>query len=100
VVHPYDVEVSALPLIRRKILRLIGQGRSTAEIGTVLGVTKWSVYYHRRAIRKLLRVDSDRGLVLAAIELVMRQEADKAARQEMAAAPDSNGGKRPPSSTP
>jgi hypothetical protein len=38
-------------------------------------MTRWTVYYHRKVLRDLLRVRSNRGLELEARDWLNRQEA-------------------------
>ncbi len=48
------------------IVRLLARGRSKAQIGAQLGMSKWTVYVHLRAARERWDVDTDAELVLVA----------------------------------
>lgn len=52
-----------------QILRLIGDGKSTSEIGAELGVSPRTVEFHRASIRKSLGIASETGLMRFAILL-------------------------------
>ncbi len=52
---------------QQDIVRMIGAGRTTAEIADALGVSVHTVSFHRKNIRRVLGIDSDWGLVRYAI---------------------------------
>ena len=61
---------------QRLIVRMIGEGRRTAEIAAELGVSPPTVTFHRQAIRRALGIDSEWGLVRYSI-LVRMSEAEE-----------------------
>ncbi len=64
--HP---ELDRLTPRHLQILRLIGDGRSTAEIAEALGVSPRTVEFHRSSIRRALGITSEWGLMRFAIML-------------------------------
>lgn len=74
-VHPHDETISAFEEIRLAIFRLIGEGHTAEEIARRVGKSRWTVYYHRKKMRRLLHVRSDRGLELEAREWLAREQA-------------------------
>ncbi len=52
---------------QQEIVRLIGQGKTTAEIAKLLGIGPSTVTFHRANSRKALGIDSEWGLVRWAI---------------------------------
>jgi DNA-binding NarL/FixJ family response regulator len=66
--HP---ELDRLTPRHLQILRLIGDGKSTAEIADALGVSPRTVEFHRASIRKALGISNEWGLVRFAIMLRM-----------------------------
>jgi DNA-binding NarL/FixJ family response regulator len=52
---------------QQDIVRLIGLGRSTAEIGNLLGLSPSTVTFHRANIRTALGIDSEWGLIRYAV---------------------------------
>lgn len=73
-VHPHDETIEGFDEVRRKIFRLIGEGYTAEDIAPRISMSRWTVYYHRKMMRRLLRVRSDRGLELEAREWLMRLE--------------------------
>lgn len=57
------------PLTPRQmdIIRLIGQGKSTQEIAESLGLSAWTITFHRKNLRKVLGLDSEWSLTRYAI---------------------------------
>lgn len=51
--------LSRLSPRQREIVRLLGQGMSSAEIAEELGLTPYAITFHRARIRKLLGLDSE-----------------------------------------
>jgi DNA-binding NarL/FixJ family response regulator len=64
--HP---ELDRLTPRHLQILRLIGDGKATAEIAEALGVSPRTVEFHRASIRKALGITSEYGLMRFAIML-------------------------------
>ena len=64
--HP---ELDRLTPRHLQILRLIGDGKSTSDIASVLGVSPRTVEFHRASIRKALGITSEWGLMRFAIML-------------------------------
>ena len=52
---------------QQTILTLLGQGRTSAEIGAELGISENTITFHRVRIRKLLGLSSEWELVRFAI---------------------------------
>jgi DNA-binding NarL/FixJ family response regulator len=85
-VPPADVPVeggmpeglSALTPRQLEIVRLIGQGKSSAEIGEELGVSVHTVTFHRTRIRQALGIPNEWGLARFALLL----QVGTASRQE------------------
>lgn len=48
---------------QQQILKAIGEGRTTEEIADQLGLSVHTVYFHRQAVRRVLGIESDDGLV-------------------------------------
>ena len=48
---------------QREIVRLVGDGRSNAEIGELLGLTEKTITFHRTNIRRTLGIANEWGLV-------------------------------------
>lgn len=48
---------------QRQILRLMGEGRSAAEIAALLGVSPRTVEFHRAGLRRVLGIATELGLV-------------------------------------
>jgi two-component system invasion response regulator UvrY len=74
-VHPHDEAIRRFDETRRRVFELIGQGYTAEDIARHIGMTRWTVYYHRKVLRDLLRVRSNRGLELEARDWLNRQEA-------------------------
>ncbi len=52
---------------QHEILRLIGDGKTTAEMADTLGLSQRTVGFHRTNIRKALGIDSEAGLTRWAV---------------------------------
>jgi DNA-binding NarL/FixJ family response regulator len=83
-----DAALSKLTPRQHEIVMLIGDGKSTAEIAELLGLSQRTVGFHRTNIRKTLGIDSEMGLARQAVLFRMNQAAMPA------------GGDAPPRSTP
>lgn len=59
---------------QRRIVRLIGEGKRTADIAAEIGVTVPTVTFHRQVIRKALGIDTEWGLLRYAILVRMSEE--------------------------
>lgn len=59
---------------QREILGLIAQGKSTADIAAVTGVSPNTITFHRANLRKKLGIDSEWGLVRFAILIQVGQD--------------------------
>lgn len=82
--HRVSLDAGHLAMARltprqHEIVRLIGEGRSTAEIAEALGLQPSTVAFHRHNIRKVLGIAAERGLVRFAI-LTSISEAEAADR--------------------
>lgn len=75
----HDKVIAGLDSARKRVFELIGKGHTTVEVARLAGMTRWGVYYHRKWIRKLMRITSEKGLDRAAMEWVIRQQAQRAA---------------------
>lgn len=89
---PIDEEtprgLAALTPRQMEILRLIGQGRSSADIAEYLGVSVHTVTFHRTRIRQLLGLPNEWGLSRLALLLQVGTHAPApAAEPEPDAAP-------------
>lgn len=62
-------ELAALTPRQLDIVRLIGQGKSSAEIGTHLGLSTPTITFHRARIRKVLGIANEWGLARFSILL-------------------------------
>jgi DNA-binding NarL/FixJ family response regulator len=70
--HP---ALSKLTPRQQEIVQLIGDGKSTAEIAAILGLSQRTVGFHRTNIRKTLGIDSEMGLARQAVLFRMGQSA-------------------------
>ena len=52
---------------QRQVLRLMGEGKSTPEIATILGLSHRTVEFHRAGVRRALGISTEWGLVRFAI---------------------------------
>jgi DNA-binding CsgD family transcriptional regulator len=59
--------LSRLTPRQQQILALLGQGRTSAEIGATLGLSESTVTFHRQRIRKVLGLASEWELTHFAI---------------------------------
>ena len=60
---------------QQEIVQLIGDGRSTAQIASQLGLSERTVGFHRSNIRKVLGIDSELGLAQQAVLIRTSQPA-------------------------
>lgn len=84
--HRHDEVIARLERPRRLVFELLGKGHTTSDVARLSGLSRWTVYYHRKMLRKMLRITSERGLDRAAIEWVIRQDAQRAAALDAAPA--------------
>jgi DNA-binding NarL/FixJ family response regulator len=75
--HP---SLAALTPRQHQILRLLGEGKSTAGIADTLALKPSTVSFHRANIRKKLGIDSEWGLIRYAV-LMRADEADGGPRR-------------------
>ncbi len=59
---------------QRVIVRLIGEGKRTADIAEQLGVTRVAITWHRANIRKALGLDSEWELLRRSILIRLSEE--------------------------
>ncbi|HEY2806011.1 MAG TPA: response regulator transcription factor, partial [Gemmatimonadales bacterium] len=59
---------------QQEIMRLIGDGKSTADIAQITGLSQRTVGFHRSNIRKVLGIDSELGLARQALLFRMAEE--------------------------
>jgi DNA-binding CsgD family transcriptional regulator len=59
---------------QRRIVRMIGEGRRTADIAADIGVSAPTVTFHRALIRKTLGLDSEWSLLRYAILVRMSEQ--------------------------
>ncbi len=59
---------------QQEIMRLIGDGKTTAEIAQITGLSQRTVGFHRSNIRKVLGIDSELGLARQAVLFRMAEE--------------------------
>lgn len=71
--HP---ALSKLTPRQQEIVQLIGDGKSTAEIAEILGLSQRTVGFHRSNIRKTLGIESELGLAQQAM-LIRLSQADQ-----------------------
>lgn len=57
-----------------RVLRLIGEGKSTDEMLEILGISAHTLTFHRRNLRQTLGVDSESGLMRVAMLFRVREE--------------------------
>lgn len=81
-VHPLDERIAQFRPPRKEIFELTGQGHSAVEIAQMLGMTVWGVHYHRRVLRRHLRITSPGGLETEARAWVIRQQTPPEAAPE------------------
>ncbi len=67
-------ELSRLTPRQQQIVRLLGEGKSTARIAQDLHVTESTVSFHRGRIRKALGIPSEWGLMRYALVVRMSEE--------------------------
>ncbi len=61
---------------QQEIMRLIGDGKTTADIAQITGLSQRTVGFHRSNIRKVLGIDSELGLARQAVLFRMAEEQD------------------------
>lgn len=71
-----DTRHRLLSTRERGVIRLIMEGRTSKEIGVALGISVWTVNFHRKEIRKKLRMKSRAELVRFAVEHGLALSAD------------------------
>ena len=59
---------------QQEIMRLIGDGKSTADIAQITGLSQRTVGFHRSNIRKVLGIDSELGLARQAMLFRMAED--------------------------
>jgi DNA-binding NarL/FixJ family response regulator len=59
--------VACLTRRQQQILHLIADGKSTDEIAAALGVTSYTVTYHRHNLRRVLGIKNEQGLLRFAV---------------------------------
>lgn len=79
--------LSALTPRQLEIVRLIGQGKSSAEIGEELGVSVHTVTFHRTRIRQTLGIPNEWGLARFALLLQVGTAAPAVGREPEPAGP-------------
>jgi DNA-binding NarL/FixJ family response regulator len=72
-VHPHDEAIREFDDTRRRIFELLGEGHSAEQVARRIGMTRWTVYYHRNKLRELLGLRSNRGLELEARDWLNRR---------------------------
>jgi DNA-binding NarL/FixJ family response regulator len=63
---------------QQEIVRMIGQGRTTEEMAAVLGLSPYTVHFHRKNIRRLLGLESDWAVLRYAILVGLSDRPDDA----------------------
>lgn len=63
------LRLSLLSPHQRQIVSLLGDGKSTDQIATVMGLSANTITYHRVRIRKILGIDNEWGLMRYAMEV-------------------------------
>jgi DNA-binding NarL/FixJ family response regulator len=71
------LSLSRLTPRQQEILRLLGQGKSSAEIGDSLGLSENTITFHRARIRKLLGLSSEWEMARFAILLHLAAAEDE-----------------------
>ena len=67
---------------QQTILRLLGQGLSSAEIGQKLGISENTITFHRRRIRAILGLATEWELMRQAILVHLAMDGEDAAKRE------------------
>jgi DNA-binding CsgD family transcriptional regulator len=65
--------LSTLTPRQRDILKMIADGKSSADMATTLGVSQPTITFHRANLRRKLGVDTEWGLVRFAILMQVRE---------------------------
>lgn len=87
---PLDGELAGLGQLserQRAVLLMIGQGLSSPEIASRLGISVKAIEYHRSAIRKAMAITSPTGLLRLAARYAERVEQGEEAPSRPASAP-------------
>ena len=71
--HPHDALIAEFDATRLKVFQAIAEGFGTREVAQRAGISSWGVYYHRKAIKGALGLDSDRSLERAAADWRLRR---------------------------
>ncbi len=71
---PKQLGLSRLTPRQQEVVRLIGDGRSSAEIAEQLNLSLNTVAFHRKRIRQSLGIDSELGLVRYALLVQVGQD--------------------------
>ena len=58
---------SALTERQQEIVGMIGKGMKTGDIASALGITEYTVHFHRKNIRRKLGIESDFAMLRYAI---------------------------------
>jgi DNA-binding NarL/FixJ family response regulator len=61
---------AALTPRQQEILRLIGRGFTSEQISAALSISHWTVHYHRKNIRRQLRIQTDWEMIRYASRIV------------------------------
>ena len=73
-VPPLPPSWSQLTPRQLRVLRLIGEGKETAEMLEILGISPHTLTFHRRNLRQALGVESEAGLLRIAMMFRVREE--------------------------
>jgi DNA-binding NarL/FixJ family response regulator len=73
-IGPTQLGLSRLTPRQQEVVRLIGDGKSSAEIAGMLKLSLNTVAFHRKRIRQSLGIDSELGLVRYALLVQVGQE--------------------------
>jgi len=79
---PTQLGLSRLTPRQQEVVRLIGDGKSSAEIADQLRLSLNTVAFHRKRIRQSLGIDSELGLVRYALLVQVGQEEAETEREE------------------
>jgi len=75
-----DGLVGSFDPTRLTIWKLMGRGFNAPEIARTSGIPVSTVYYHRKQMRKLMKIRSERGLDRAAMEWAIQHTEDRGGR--------------------
>ena len=73
-IHPAFAQLTPR---QQEIMRLIGDGKTTADIAGITGLSQRTVGFHRSNIRKALGIDSETGLSRQAVLFRMAEQQDR-----------------------